>query len=227
MRARRLLFLFLVTAFVATFAACDSASGPTAAASSSAEPSTTASAPPSELPTESEEPSEEPTEEPTETAEPTPDETEPSDDPAATDEPSAAADCTGTDDNRKFYSGVAESVDWTLYCPVLPAGWFVDSGEWRAANGGRMEISYRGPGGARLELHEGAFCAADASCVPDGTEDGTARFGDLEGTLIATSDGDWAVSVAPDEAFSYLAVGSGIGKAAFVAATDAFIVVAD
>ena len=223
MRARRLLSLILVTALAATLAACDSASGPTASASSSAEPLTTASAPPSESPTESAEP----TEEPTETAEPTPDETEPSDDPAATDEPSAAADCTGTDDNRKFYSGVAESVDWTLYCPVLPAGWFVDSGEWRAASGGRMEIAYRGPGGARLELHEGAFCAAGASCVPNGSEDGTASFGDLEGTLIATSDGDWAVSVAPDEAFSYLAVGSGIGKDAFVAATDAFIVVRD
>jgi hypothetical protein len=217
MRARRLLSLLAVLALAAVLAACDGASGPTAEASSSPPPGVVASA----SPVESVEPSLAPTDEP----KPTPDETEPTDDPVETDEPAAVADCTGTDDNRKFYTGVAESVDWTLYCPVLPAGWFVDTGEWRAAGGGRMEIAYKGPGGARLELHEGAFCSEGDSCVPDGSEAGTAAFGDLEGTLIETSDGGWAVSVAPEAAFSYLAVGSGIGQDAFMAATDAFIVV--
>ena len=225
MRARRLQSLVVVAALAATLAACDGASGPTTAASSSPDQS---AALPSASPTESAEASlPDPTVEPTEAVEPTPDETEPSDDPGASDEPSSAAECTGTEDNRRFYAGVADSVAWTLYCPVLPAGWFVDSGEWRAASGGRMEIAYRGPGGARLELHEGAFCAPDTSCVPDGSEIGTAFFGDREGTLISTNDGDWAVSVAPGEAFSYLAVGSGIGQDAFTAATDAFIVVGD
>ena len=219
MRARRLRSLVVVTAIAATLAACDGASGPSTAASSSPDQS---AALPSASPTESAAASlPDPTEEPTEAVEPTPDETEPSD------EPSSAADCTGTEDNRKFYAGVADSVDWTLYCPVLPAGWFVDSGEWRAASGGRMEIAYRGPGGARLELHEGAFCAPDTSCVPDGSDIGTAFFGDLEGTLISTNGDGWAVSVAEGEAFSYLAVGSGIGQDAFTAATDAFIVVGD
>lgn len=225
MRVRRLPFLVVVTALAATLAACDSGAGPTTAASPS--PDQTAALP-SASPTESAEASlPDPTEEPTETVEPTPDETEPSDDPGASDEPSAAADCTGTADNRSFYAGVADSVSWTLYCPVLPAGWFVDTGEWRAANGGRMEIAYKGPGGARLELHEGAFCAAGSSCVPDGSDVGTASFGDLEGTLISTNDGGWAVSVADGEAISYLAVGSGLGQDAFTAATDAFIVVGD
>ena len=224
MRARRLPSLLALLALAAALAACDGASGPTAAASSSSGPEVTAPASPDASVAESAEPSlTEPTEEPTETAEPTADAT----DPASTDEPGTAADCTGTEDNRKFYSGVAEAVDWRLYCPVLPAGWFVDAGEYRLAGGGRMEITYRGPGGARLELHEGAFCAADASCVPDGSDTGTASFGDLEGTLISTSDGGWAVSVAPGEAFSYLAVGRGIGQDAFTAATDAFIVVGD
>jgi hypothetical protein len=220
MRARRPLSLLAVLALAAVLAACDGASGPATEASSSPPPDVVASA----SPIKSVEPSLEPTE-PIETEEPTPDETEPTDDPVETDEPAAVADCTGTDDNRKFYTGVAESVDWTLYCPVLPAGWFVDTGEWRAAGGGRMEIAYKGPGGARLELHEGAFCSEGDSCVPDGSEAGTAAFGDLEGTLIETSDGGWAVSVAPEAAFSYLAVGSGIGQDAFMAATDAFIVV--
>lgn len=221
MRARRLVSLLAVLALAAVLAACDGASAPTAEASSSPPPDVVASASPGESPVDSVEPSDEPIE----TEEPTPDETEPTDEPVETDEPAAAADCTGTDDNRKFYIGVAESVEWTLYCPVLPAGWFVDTGEWRAAGGGRMEIAYKGPGGARLELHEGAFCAEGDSCVPDGSEAGTAAFGNLEGTLIATDDGGWAVSVAPGEDFSYLAVGSGIGQDAFMAATDAFIVV--
>jgi hypothetical protein len=222
MRVRGLLSLAAVTVLAATLAACDGASGPTEAASSPPRSPESGSV----SPTESAEASfPEASDEPTESVEPTPEDAEPSEDPAASDEPSAASECSGNDDNRKFYEGVAESVDWTLYCPVLPGGWFVDSGEWRAASGGRMEIAYRGPGGARLELHEGAFCATGESCVPDGSEAGTARFGDLDGTLISTGDGDWAVSVAAGEAFSYLAVGSGFEQDDFTATTDAFIVV--
>jgi hypothetical protein len=225
MRPRRLLSLLAVVALAAALAACDGASGPTAAVSSSPGPDATVPASPAESP---EATIQEPSEEPTATEpEPTASEVDPSEEPGETEPASAAADCTGNDDNRKFYAGVAESVDWTLYCPVLPAGWFVDSGEWRAASGGRMEIAYRGPGGARLELHEGAFCAAGTSCVPDGSEVGSAAFGDLDGTLSATSDGGWAVAVDVGEPISYLAVGTGFGQEAFVAATDALIIVGD
>jgi hypothetical protein len=90
-----------------------------------------------------------------------------------------------------------------------------------------MEIAYRGPGGARLELHEGAFCAEGSSCIPPGVDAGAATFGDLEATLVELTDGGWAASVGDGSAFSYLAVGTGIRRAAFLAVTDAFIVVGD
>jgi hypothetical protein len=57
----------------------------------------------------------------------------------------AAASCTGTDENRQFFEAAAATLDWTVYCAVLPPGWFVDAGEYRRAGGGRLEIAYRGP----------------------------------------------------------------------------------
>jgi hypothetical protein len=176
--------------------------------------------------------------EPTFSAEPSlPD--EPSVEPAPTPSPSSsvepspsasagsgpAATCTGTDENRQFFEAAAGTLTWPVYCATLPAGWFVDAGEYRRAGGGRLEISYRGPGGARLELHEGAFCADGTGCVPSGTESGDAAFGDKTGTLIASDDGGWAVVVDRGEAISWLAVGSGIGEDAFRAITAALAAV--
>ena len=62
------------------------------------------------------------------------------------------AECTGTDENREFFAQFAEAVDWPVYCPALPSGWFVGTGQWRQADGPRLEISYRGPAGAGLLL---------------------------------------------------------------------------
>jgi hypothetical protein len=129
--------------------------------------------------------------------------------------PGTAAACTGTDANRDFYASVADAVAWTVYCPVLPAGWFVDTGEYRLAGGGRMEIAYRGPGGARLELHEGAFCAEADGCAPSGTEVGQTAFGDLTATVVSADDGRWAALVAPGETISWLGIVSGTDEAAF------------
>ena len=113
--------------------------------------------------------------------------------PSAEASPSSGAgpaeDCTGTEENRMFYGSVAAAVDWTVYCPVLPAGWFVESGQYRLAAGGRLAIAYRGPGGARFSLAEGAWCTDGSGCVPAGTEIGPTAFGDRTGTLIATADG--------------------------------------
>ena len=64
----------------------------------------------------------------------------------------AAAACTGSDDNRVFYAGVADAVAWDVYCPVLPTGWFVETGTFTASRGGKMEISYKGPGGRRIAI---------------------------------------------------------------------------
>ncbi len=154
----------------------------------------------------SSEPSVEPTEEPT---------------PEATEEPigsadsGAAAACTGTDENREFFVGVADAVDWPVYCPVLPRGWFVDSGQYRLAGGGWLEIAYRGPDGTRIELHEGAFCDEADGCVPAGADVGEAAFGDLDGTLVDAGDGTLAIVVERGASPSWLLLGTGLDEAAF------------
>ena len=69
------------------------------------------------------------------------------------------------------------------------------TGRYRLASGGRLEISYRGPGGATFTLREGAFCGDPDGCVPSGPEAGPAAFGALDGTMIAADDGSWAIVV--------------------------------
>jgi hypothetical protein len=169
-------------------------------------------------PSQSLEPSDEPlaTPTPVESADPSPSESA---------GPDPAAACSGDDKNRAFFADAAAALTWTVYCASLPAGWFVDAGEYRKAGGGRLEISYRGPSGTRLELHEGAFCADGSGCVPSGTESGDAAFGDQTGTLVATDDGGWAVVVDEGAALSWLAVGKGLNEATFRAITDALTAV--
>lgn len=134
---------------------------------------------------------------------------EPPPDPTA--EPPATADsCSGTPENQAFYAAVAAAVDWSVYCPVLPTGWFVQSGQYRLADHGRLEISYRGPAGAGLMLQEGAFCPGE-DCVPAGDEIGDVAFGDRRGTLLRTADG-WAVTVDRGEPASWLLRLSGVGE---------------
>jgi len=166
-----------------------------------------------EQPTASTTATPEPTAAPTDTAAPS--------DAGASASPSAgtgaAATCSGTDSNRTFFEDAAVAVKWTVYCAVLPAGWFVDSGQYRGSNGGKVEIAYKGPGGARLELHEGAFCAAADGCVPAGTDVGDAALGDRTGTLVTLDGGGWAVVVDRGEPISWLAVGTGMSQAAFQA----------
>jgi hypothetical protein len=107
----------------------------------------------------------------------------------------------------------------------LPSGWFVDSGEYRTAGGGRLEITYRGPGGARFELHEGAFCSAADGCVPSGIEVGAAPLGDQSGRLIATDTGGWALVVDGDGTISWLAIGTGMDESTFRALAAAVVAV--
>jgi len=148
-------------------------------------------------------------------------------------EPSASASagagpagaCSGSDENRDFFRAAAAVLSWTVYCAVLPAGWFVDSGQYRQASGGWVQIAYRGPGGARLEVHEGAFCTASDGCVPSGTESGDAPFGDKTGTFVALDDGGSAVVVDRGEKISWLVVGTGLDEAAFRAIAGALTIV--
>jgi len=128
---------------------------------------------------------------------------------------SGAGRCSGSPENRDFYLAVAEAVDWRVLCPVLPDGWFVESGTYRLAGGGWLEITYRGPAGARIRLREGGFCPDASGCVPSGVEVEDVAVGPLVGRLIATDDGGWAVVVDRGAQRSWLLEGSGIDEATF------------
>lgn len=197
--------LLLVLSIALLVAACGGSSG-SATPDPTARPSAVVTeAPESVAPSEapSAEPSPvEPTEAPTDA--PT---TAPSADPG-----DGAAACSGSDENREFFAAVAGSVDWAVYCPVLPSGWFVASGEYRLAGGGWLEIAFRGPGGTRIDLREGAICSSD-DCVPTGTDLGEAAFGGMTGTVSDLGDGRFAVVVGPDASLAWTLVGSGLAEA--------------
>ena len=148
---------------------------------------------------------------PSAAATPDPATEEPTSEPEPTDAPAEGA-CTGNDENLAFYAEFAVVVDWTVYCPALPRGWFVGTGQWRQADGGRLEISYRGPNGAGLMLQEGSFCPGEGDCVPGGEDLGPTPFGDRDATLVATADG-WAIVVGRGERPSWLLTVTGVDEA--------------
>jgi hypothetical protein len=165
------------------------------------------------------------TAEPTATPEPTPEAVEtPSEGPSGSANASAGAGtvegCTGTDDNRTFFANAATRFSWPVYCAVLPARWFVEVGSFKS---GKLDISYKGPSGARFELHEGAVCAAGVDCTPSGTDGGTVPFGDRTATLIHVDDGSLAAVVDRGASTSWLAIGTGLDDAAFRTITTALI----
>jgi hypothetical protein len=123
--------------------------------------------------------------------------------------------CAGTDENKAFYAKAAADIDWPVYCPVLPARWFVSSGNYSGRGVGQLSISYKGPSGATLSLQEGAFCETSDGCVPPGTDSGEASFGDQPGTLVTLDDGGYAIVVRRAETPSWLAVATGIDEATF------------
>jgi hypothetical protein len=159
-----------------------------------------------------------PTEPPLVTSEPTPEESFPTEPPLITPPPGTAVPATSCSDNvdeQTFYAAVVAKVDWAVYCPALPAGWRIVTGH-RDLNGrGFLEITYTDRSGARLELHEGAFCSQADGCVPAGEDAGAASFGDQAGTLVAGSDGSWAIVVDRGAQVSWLFVGRSIDEATF------------
>ena len=184
------------------------ATDPSAATDPTPEP--TAEPDVTEAPTE--EATEEATEAPTEpaTEPPTPEPT--STPPTPSGSPALGATCAGNAENQDFYAAVAAAVAWTVYCPVLPSGWFVESGQYRLAGGGRMMIGYRGPGGAHIDLSEGKVCTPDSlGCLSATTEIGPAAFGDLDGTLFAQGDG-FVIAVDPHTETSWLLSGTGVSQ---------------
>jgi hypothetical protein len=119
--------------------------------------------------------------------------------PPPSDEPGSADACSGTDNNRDFYADAAHALAFDVYCPVLPRGWFVDEGEYQLRGGGLLQISYKGPAGAVLDLLERGPCQAGDDCLPAGTQEGTAMFGNRSAELVAKEDGSlMVVAEAPD-----------------------------
>lgn len=136
--------------------------------------------------------------------------------------PGSADACSGTAENRDFYAALAASVAWDVYCATLPQGWFVESGSYRLSNGGQLSITYKGPGGARLVVREGGYCAGSPDCIPTGTDAGAAHFGDRDARLLDIGDGSWLVVVVPTADVGWQAVGTGMDGAALGAYTAAF-----
>ena len=146
--------------------------------------------------------------------------------PTSSDEPSpspssAASICSGAKDTPDFYESFAGSVDYPVYCAVLPAGWSLVSGTYRLANGGHITINFRRKSdSATFELDEGSFCTDGSGCVPAGSASGSGPFGDLTGDPVQTSTG-FALVVAKGEKPSWLAIGNGLDQATFLALTGA------
>jgi hypothetical protein len=137
--------------------------------------------------------------------------------------PGTADACSGSAENRDFYSALATSVAWDVYCATLPTGWFVESGSYRLSNGGQLSITYKGPGGARLVVREGGYCVGHPDCVPTGTDAGAARFGDRDARLLDIGNGSWLVVVLPAGAdVDWQASSTGMDGAALAAFTAAF-----
>ena len=137
--------------------------------------------------------------------------------PSASGASSVADACTGSQANRDFFAAAAAAVDWSVLCGALPEGWFLSTGSYRLANGGKLDVSYSGPAGATLALSEGAFCADASGCVPSGTDAGDAQLGSMAGTLVQLDGGGFAIVVDRGATPSWLLVTSGLDQATTVA----------
>jgi len=126
----------------------------------------------------------------------------------------SAAACTGTDNNRDFYADAANALAFDVYCPVLPRGWFVDKGEYHLSSGGILQISYRGPDGATIELVERGPCQPGDDCLPSGTSEGPVLFGDRPAALVALGDGGWMVVAEAATDGNWWITGNGLDEAA-------------
>jgi hypothetical protein len=207
----------LLILFALTVSACIGGGTP-AAAEPSAVPTPSSSASPSGSPSVA--PTAAPAATPLPTASPS---REPSPSASPGDGLASVEGCTGKDENRAFFAKAAGALRWPVYCAALPARWFLSAASYTGASGGKLESSYNGPNGARLELREGAFCAASDGCVSVGQDAGSAMFGDQTATLVHLDDGRVAAVVARGERLSWLVIGDGLDDAAFQSITAALI----
>ncbi len=149
----------------------------------------------------------------------------------ASPDPSAVADgCSGTEANRAFFAQAATAMDWSVYCAVLPDGWFLEAGSYRLADGGQLEVSYRGPDDAHVAVVEGNVCADVAGdverCAPRDAVLGQASLGDRVGDLGRLSNG-LVLDVDRGATPSWRVTGLGLDQDAFAALCAGFVRVGD
>lgn len=132
-----------------------------------------------------------------------------------------AGGCTGSDDNKAWWTGEAPHLPFTVYCGHMPSGWYFSTASDNWKSGGKLDASYKGPAGATLSIDEGAFCTSNCST---GTSIGTAKFGDLSGGLYSLGTGaGYAIYVNPGTARGYSAVGKSMSQATFTNLAAALI----
>jgi len=153
---------------------------------------------------------------PSPSASPTPSPTlSPTPTPAPT---SAAAACTGTADNKAFFAKAAGAMNWTVYCAVLPSGWYITKGSYNNAPSGALEVFYQ-HGSQELHLYEGnlcglltGYCGWKATAV----DQGPAAFDHLAAELYS-GGADFGIDAGYATAHEYMAYGVGLSRAQVVA----------
>ena len=137
-----------------------------------------------------------------------------------------ASVCTGSESNRAFFAQAAAGMSWSVYCAVLPDGWYLETGSYRLANDGHMEVTYRGPGDAHVSIAEGNICldvGGDVEqCAPRDTVIGDGSMGDLVGELGRLSNG-LVLDVDRGANPSWRVTGLGISEEDFTALCAAMI----
>jgi hypothetical protein len=134
--------------------------------------------------------------------------------------------CSESDANRVFFRQAAASMAWSVYCAALGDGWFVDAGSFHLADGGRLEVTYRGPDGSRFALVEGNVCDGEdvETCAPRDAVIAPATFGDRDGTLGRLANG-LVLDVDRGANPSWRATGLGLAEEAFRAICAGLIAV--
>jgi len=117
-------------------------------------------------------------------------------------------------------------MSWSVYCAILGEGWFVESGSYKLANGGLLEITYRGPGDAHVAMAEGNVCGPTGPdvnvCAPRDTVIGPALMGDLSGELGRLANG-LVLDVDRGANPSWRVTGLGLTEDAFLAICGAML----
>jgi hypothetical protein len=137
-----------------------------------------------------------------------------------------SAACSGSDHNRAFFDQAATVMSWPVYCAVLPDGWFLEDGSYRLANGGHLQVTYRGPGGVHLALVQGNVCDDSdvETCAPRDAEIGPSDFGDRVGEMGRLGNG-LVIDVDRGATPSWRATATGLTEEALRAIGAAFLVV--